>query len=52
MALWDYQTAATELDAAVTLDKSASGAVELAATVAEPVMAAFAGDASTVESKH
>ena len=42
----DYQTATTELKAAVTLDKSASGAVELAATVAEPVMAAFESDAS------
>ena len=46
VAKQDYQTAATHLGAAVTLDKSASGIAKLAAAIVEPVMAAFESDAS------
>jgi formylglycine-generating enzyme required for sulfatase activity len=41
VAKQDYAAAATELAAAVSLDKSATGVVALAVSVAEPVVVAF-----------
>ena len=41
VAKQDYAAAATELDSAVSLDKSATGVVALAVSVAEPVVVAF-----------
>ena len=43
----DYPVAATELAAAVSLDKFATGVVKLATSVAEPVIAAFEQDSTT-----
>jgi len=50
VAKQDYAAAATELDSAVSLDKSATGVVALAGSVAEPVILAFE-QAPTVENQ-
>ena len=50
VAKQDYAAAATELDSAVSLDKSATGVVALAGSVAEPVFIAFE-EAPTVENQ-
>jgi formylglycine-generating enzyme required for sulfatase activity len=50
VAKQDYAAAATELDSAVSLDKSATGVVALAGSVAEPVIVAFE-QAPTVENQ-
>lgn len=48
VAKQDYAVAATELNAAVALDRSATGVFTLAGSVAEPVVVAFEQDPTTV----